>query len=340
MEAAVALKRAQLEEAQRTHSLEQEVADLDRKLAEKELQLATVYSQHEAHGVSTRDRARQILKRENVKDVISWKLRARGVSKDDITSHSESIHNAARAAVDRLNPGDSRSDSRISRIAAALDEAPEDEVVELVRRTIKPTSTRPRSATGLRAATTRRRNSCKASRSRAGGGKGADGRFTMPYDQAKAMFVDRMRGVVLQDREAARRLFQTHATKRSDGTRDDYLSVEQFAKFVEGLTGKSVARNDAERLVVALTGMSKCIKFEDFIYMVLGFPEGFFQQDLAKPSLPPRTKAQEMCMLPESTTAEAVKKAFAAKLRTKLFRVGAACCALCSAKNLSDTRNV
>ena len=51
------------------------VADLDRKLAEKELLLASVYSRNEQKAQSHLAKASTILKRENVKDIISWKLR-------------------------------------------------------------------------------------------------------------------------------------------------------------------------------------------------------------------------------------------------------------------------
>ena len=83
--------------------------------------------------------------------------------------------------------------------------------------------------------------------------------------------------------------------------------------------------------------MLQKIEFDDFIHNVLGLPEGFFLQDLAKPPLPPRSKAQEMLLLPENTTSDEIKRAFAAKLRGKLFRVSAyclllvwgGCCAAC-----------
>lgn len=71
--------------------------------------------------------------------------------------------------------------------------------------------------------------------------------------------------------------------------------------------------------------MLQKIEFDDFIHNVLGLPEGFFLQDLAKPPLPPRSKAQEMLLLPENTTSDEIKRAFAAKLRGKLFRVSAYC---------------
>ena len=76
----------------------------------------------------------------------------------------------------------------------------------------------------------------------------------MPYEQAKAMFVGRMRGVVLQDRAAARTLFEAHAYQWQDGTRESWLNSEQFAEFIEGLTGNAVHDQDAKRFITALTG--------------------------------------------------------------------------------------
>ena len=184
-------------------------------------------------------------------------VQARGVSKEAISSNCHSIESAARAAADRFEPGDRRCDSRISRISSALQESAEDEVVDLVHRSInagpppRPSTSRgrPASATGLRAGTARRRAS-KGEQSP----EASAGLFQMPYEQAKAMFVGRMRGVVLQDRAAARTLFEAHAYQRQDGTRESWLNSEQFAEFIEGLTGNAVHDQDAKRFIGALTG--------------------------------------------------------------------------------------
>lgn len=141
---------------------------------------------------------------------------------------------------------------------------------------------------------------------------------TMPMNQLRSMFSEKMKAIMMQDRALLRNIFAKFDTEKLG-----VLSTAQFHGLMSSI-GIDVTLPECKNFMLGFTGGKAYMSFADFFQNLLGFPHDFFQMKLStvnhdaqKP--PERDLVRK---LPETTSANQLAAMFVRSLRKELYDVG------------------
>jgi len=143
----------------------------------------------------------------------------------------------------------------------------------------------------------------------------------LPMLQVKAMFQERMKALMMQDRTRLRKIFEKY-DKRKYGS----LTLDQFNEALDDF-GVEMDAEDAQSFMRRYSSHSHEITFHDFFHRLLGMPQDFFTMDFGREA---KLKAKvndssnpalKPCRLPDGTSGTAVVTKFMDRLRTRLYDV-------------------
>jgi len=137
----------------------------------------------------------------------------------------------------------------------------------------------------------------------------------LPLIQVRAMFQERMKALMMQDRNRLRKLFEKY-----DKTKLGLLTTEQFWEALSDF-GVEMSLEDTANFMRRYSSRPDIITFSDFFHRLLGMPQGFFTMDFAKAADAAQKANINPSRLPEGTTHTALVKRFMNHLRSKLYDV-------------------
>lgn len=259
-------------------------------------------------------KAHELLRHENAKDVIGWGLLASGVPYSDIKQHSDLMHEAAQQ-LEHGSEVDSAAKQKVDAMlshAASSKHARRDRVQALccnrsdVAKSIEPLgrtiSSRDLSPKKIKAAP---RPKVK---------KPEQG--SMPFNQVRSMFSEKMKAIMMQDRGQLRKIFQKY-----DSDKKGILSAAQFHQLCCAYD-LGLGEEESRAFLAQFTSGKPFMSFQDFFQNMLGFPYDFFQMKFADNQPKKQTKDKELVTkLPPSTSDDKITSLFVRSLRRELYDV-------------------
>jgi len=296
--------------------LQAEVDSLSAELSDKMQRLETMNSRpgstRSTDSLSkTKQRAARILREQNEKDIIGWGLQSsirlaggnnphRAPGYEELFDKaSESFHGAApRPELAQILERTSDSfghATRRDKLMAAM--------------SIHDEST-------IKAATVATEQQRKLNKPRAR--KKREKQPSMPINQLRSMFTEKMKAIMMQDRSLLRNIFAKFDTEKLG-----VLSVAQFHSLMKSV-GIAISIPECKNFMLGFTGGKAYMAFADFFQNLLGFPHDFFQMKLT--SVVPQKEKPERDLvrkLPEGTDANMLAAMFVRSLRKELYDVPA-----------------
>jgi len=258
--------------------------------------------------------AQRLLRHENAKDVIGWGLLASGVPYRDIQRRPDLMIEAAARLEDaqQAAPEARESIDHLLSHAASSKHARRDRVqalcvnrgditksVERLSRTISPERhARPKQRMIPEKAKTPQPPS-------------------MPFNQVKSMFSEKMKAIMMQDRNQLRGVFNKYDTDEKG-----ILSVPQFYQMCQAYE-LGLSMDESKAFMAQFTSGKPFMSFQDFFGNLLGFPHDFFTMKLDQGArisakIDPNDLVKK---LPPTTSEDTITSLFVRSLRRELYDV-------------------
>lgn len=258
----------------------------------------------------TQKRAAQIWRAQEAQDIVGWGLQAEGIS----TSTSRANPALFKQVCSEINsPDNPEMEAMLARATALKDHS-------LVRRhklhTALGLSTQPQVAKLKQLSPSKPKHSSSLLSTKVKRKKTVQP--SLPLNQLRSMFSEKMKAIMMQDRGLLRAIFC-----KFDEDNVGVLTLPQFHALLTSF-GIDLNLDECREFMSNFTAGKSFMSFGDFFQNLLGFPHDFFQMKLiTKHETKPKVQNELVKKLPAGTSADVLAALFVRTLRRELYDVSA-----------------